>query len=183
MDRQPHGVDPSGEPGEQRQPPAVDNFCGAAATSGTLGRMSFEDLPADWATRPLTDETIFTDVIDLVVTVRDRVAGAAYVLLCGPTDRLLQPCAISDFDQAAPDRRALIEPFARIVASSVDDGGIVLAVARDGRAGVTDSDRLWHEAAIEVCRRHGIRLVAVAVATPRGVWRLPDFPADEAQPA
>ncbi len=146
--------------------------------------MSFEDLPADWATRPLTDEAIFADVIDLVVTNRDRVAGAAYVLLCGPTDRLLQPCAITDFEQAPPpEPREVIEPFARIVADTIVGGGIVLAVARDGRSGVTDSDRRWHQSAIEVCRKYGIRLVAVAVATPRGVWRLPDFPAEAAQPA
>lgn len=146
--------------------------------------MSFEDLPADWATRPLTDEAILADVIDLVVTNRDRIAGAAYILLCGPTDRLLQPCAVTDLGRKrVADRRAVIEPFARIVADSVDDGGIVLAVARDGRSGIIDADRRWHETAIEVCRAHGIRLLAVAVATPRGVWRLPDLPTDEALPA
>ncbi|MGV1008763.1 MAG: hypothetical protein ACOYBY_09165 [Dermatophilaceae bacterium] len=146
--------------------------------------MSFEDLPRDWATRPLTDEAIFADVIDLVVTHRDRVAGAIYILLCGPTDRLLQPCAITDLPgKAVSDLGAAIEPFARIVADSIDDGGIVLAVARDGRPGITDGDRRWHEAAIQVCRAHGIRLLAVAVATPRGIWRLPDLPADEALPA
>jgi hypothetical protein len=146
--------------------------------------MSFEDLPADWATRPLTDDAIFADVIDLIVTNRDRTAGAVYLLLCGPTDRLLQPCAITDLGaKRVADRCAVIEPFARIVAESIDDGGIVLAVARDGRPGVIDADRRWHEAAIQVCRAHGIRLLAVAVATPRGIWRLPDLAPDEALPA
>lgn len=162
----------------------MDNFCGALSGSGTLCGMSFKDLPRDWATRPLTDEAIFADVIDLIVTNRDRVDGAAYVLLCGPTDRLLQPCAITDFEKSAPpDPREVIEPFARIVANTIDDGGIVLAVARNGRSGVTDSDRRWHQGAVEVCREYGIRLVAVAVATPRGIWRLPDFPAEAAESA
>ena len=146
--------------------------------------MSFEDLPRDWATRPITDTAIFADVIDLVVTSRDRLDGAIYVLLCGPTGRLVQPCAVTNRELAPiQDRREVIDPFARVLAGSVDGGGIVLAVARTGRADTTDDDREWHQAALDVCREHGIRLLAAAVATPRAVWRLPDHPAERALPA
>lgn len=159
----------------------MDNFGGGWGWSGTLVSMSFEDLPRDWATRPLTDPAIFADVIDLLVSSRDRLDGAVHVLLCGRTGRLLQPCAVSTRDMPpGADRRKAFDVFARVLADSGDDGGIVVAIARDGRAGVTDSDREWHQAALEVCREHGIRLLGVAVATPRGVVRLPDHPADEA---
>ena len=42
------------------------------------------------------------------------------------------------------------------------------------QASEADTDRAWHEAALAVCRRRGIRLLAAAVATPERIWRLPD---------
>jgi hypothetical protein len=139
--------------------------------------MSFEDLPKGWARRPITDEAIFADVIDLVVTDRDRANGAIYVILCAPDGRMVQPCAVTDVDRlAAADRREPFEAFAQAAAERMPGGGIVVAIARSGRVDTVDSDREWHEAAISVCRAHGVRLLAVAVSTPRRVWRLPERP-------
>jgi len=44
--------------------------------------MTFQDLPADWPTMPLTDPRITDDVLDLVISVRDRDQGALHVLMC-----------------------------------------------------------------------------------------------------
>ncbi len=156
---------------------------GLSVVSGTLCGMAFHDLPSDWATRPLTDETVLTDVVDLVVADRNRVVGAVYALLCGPTDRLLQPCAVTDTLGGPAGPRELLDAFLREVANSMDRPGIVLAIARGGRPVTTDDDRRWHETAVELRRTHGVRLLAVVVATTRGVWRLPALLPDEAQPA
>ncbi len=50
--------------------------------------MSFEDLPRDWAQRPLTDPDIFEDVVDLVTREKSRAAGAIMLLLCHPDGRM-----------------------------------------------------------------------------------------------
>ena len=142
--------------------------------------MSFRDLPRDWPTRPITDPAIFADIIDLLVSDADRRDGAIHVVLCGPTRRIIQPCAVTDLVSAPMDgRRTVFEPFVHALAGGA--GGLVVAIARPGRAAVIDSDRLWHQAAVEACRAGGIHLFAAAVATPDGVWRLPDAP-ELAQP-
>ena len=60
--------------------------------------MSFEDLPADWPQRPVTDSEITADLLDLIVGDRDRAVGALGILLCGRDERLLQPVVVE-----APD--------------------------------------------------------------------------------
>ena len=38
---------------------------------------------------------------------------------------------------------------------------------------VTDSDRCWHQVAIDSCRRAGVRLVGAFLATPAAVRSFP----------
>ncbi len=143
--------------------------------------MSFYDLPKDWARRAITDPQIFTDVVDLFVTDADRAAGAVYVVLCGPTRRVIQPCTVPELPgEPVEDRGRYFLPFAHAIAGS--GGGLVVVIARPGRARAIDSDRLWHHAAVETCRNSGVELFAAAIATPHGVVRLPD-PEAEAIPA
>jgi len=137
--------------------------------------MSFEQLPRDWSRRSVVDDEIFLDLVDLVVLERDRQAGALYVLLCGPTERLVQPCVVGELPpEPVPDRHGAFEPFAEAVRTNIPGGGLVAIIARPGRLDTTDTDRAWHEAALAVCRRRGIRLLAASVAAPEGIWRLPD---------
>lgn len=138
--------------------------------------MSFGDLPPDWPTRPVSDPQIFIDLVDLVVSEGSRDEGVIHVWLCGPTDRLVQPCAVTDVSAVTPaQRRETLDPFARALAEQVPGGSLVLVVARPGPPDTSDDDRLWHEAAISVCRSHGIRLAGAAVATRAAVWRLPEW--------
>ena len=69
--------------------------------------MTFEDLPSDWPQRPVTDATITADLLDLIVTERDRAAGALGVLLCGRDERLLQPLVVEmpGYRLSAAERR------------------------------------------------------------------------------
>lgn len=141
--------------------------------------MSFHDLPADWPNRPVTDPDLFTDVIDLCVSERDRATGALYALLCDVDGHLVQPIAVAAGRRVRhpgddAERLALLDPFAAVLASQAPAGGLVVALARRGAAEATPADRLWHESARQVCRHHEVRLLATAVASPGGVFRLTD---------
>ncbi len=137
--------------------------------------MTFKDLPRDWPQRSVTDPAIFLDVVDLIVTEADRAASALYGLLCGPTGRLMQPCAVGDVPARAsvPEKRRVIGALAQAIAP-VPGGGLVIVVARPGRDDTIDEEREWHEATEWECRESGVRLLGVAVATPGRLWRLPD---------
>ena len=50
------------------------------------------------------------------------------------------------------------------------------SLAGRGRSGsilLTDTDRAWHQALIEVCRRHGVPLLGTFLATPAAVRPFP----------
>lgn len=152
--------------------------------------MAFTDLPFDWSQRPVTDPAVFTDVVDLIVTVRDRYRGCLSVWLCSPTGRLTQPILVEAPDElpsnasdtvrwgsdafAATQMRRALESLATVLSTHARPGsGLVVVIGRSGRADTTDADRHTHEIAIEVCRTHGIPLLGAAVATPERVWALP----------
>jgi hypothetical protein len=149
--------------------------------------MSFEDLPSDWPQRPVTDPTITADLLDLVVTERDRAAGALGVLLCGRDERLLQPLVVEmpGYRLSAAERRRgfdnicaafchLGEPTA---GGEVDGGnadlGILVALARSGAPVVTSGDQRWRGTAEQSCERYGVALLGVWLVTPEVIRPLP----------
>lgn len=135
--------------------------------------MTFQDLPADWPHRSLDDAQILCDVVDLVVTEADRAAGTIYLIICSELGRMLQPVAVSEIELSErTDQRLVIERFCDILDHGLG-AAIAVAIARPGRHTTVDEDREWHEAAVSVCRRRGVRLVGVAVAAPGRVWALP----------
>jgi hypothetical protein len=134
--------------------------------------MTFDDLPEDWLHRPVTDPALFDDVVDLVVTDRDRERGALYILLCDEGDRLLQPCAVTDLGSGCEPDPQLIEPFAKALVCQCPDGGLVVVVARGGVPAPRETDVRWARAAEAICASWDARLLAAAVATPAGVFRL-----------
>jgi hypothetical protein len=72
--------------------------------------MGFEDLPREWVDLPLDDPQLVGDVLDLVVSLQDRLDGGLALLVCDAEHRLVLPCVISDLDYLAPEhqrRRAL----------------------------------------------------------------------------
>ena len=139
--------------------------------------MTFQDLPADWPTMPLTDPRITDDVLDLLVSGRDRDKGAIIVLMCDPADRLIQPCAVSDVDgdRAGLTQFEIIDPIAGALREIEPEGSILVAIARGRGLAITDDDRGWHQAAIDACRDSGVRLLGVHVVAHSGSARLPDY--------
>ncbi len=136
--------------------------------------MSFEDLPRDWAQRPLTDPDIFEDVVDLVTREKSRVAGAIMLLLCHPDGRLLQPIAIED--DTGPVALEVVDDGLRALLSGLVQHGmehVVIVIARPGGVAVTEQDRHLKAVFEAACCAAGMELLGLAVAAPEGVVALP----------
>lgn len=132
--------------------------------------MDFNDLPADWAQRPITDTDVFEGVIDLIASDRSRAEGAVHLLLCHESGRLLQTLAIEapDWDDAAEEIR---EKFAAAFAGFRDHGvpAVVVAIARPGGASPTVDDLTFCRAMEAASVGSGLPLLGLALATPAGV--------------
>jgi len=137
--------------------------------------MTFADLPPDWPTRPVTDPDITPDLLDLVVRDVDRVDGALCILLCGEQGQLVHPMVFPrPPTRMSREQRGTV--FAALEALAAEEGlrgGILVAVAREKGAFVTDTDRAWHDAAIASCRASGLRLLGVWVVTRRVIRQVP----------
>ncbi|NYG05752.1 hypothetical protein BJ986_000239 [Phycicoccus badiiscoriae] len=136
--------------------------------------MSYEDLPRDLRSIPLTDTTIQADVVDLILGIEERRDGALALMVCDEADRGVQPVVLSDVpvDAPAAEARTLLDLLLPMVGET---GGAIL-VARGRRRGVmpTDHDRGWHQETIEACARHGVRLLGFYLASPDGIEAMPE---------
>lgn len=134
--------------------------------------MSFEDLPHDWPTRPLSDATVAPDVVDLVVRDGDREGGCLGILLCGRDHRLLQPVTITDLDgEPHVVHRDPVDTLLGHLSGQI--GGVVVAVGRPRGLHPDDEARTWHEAVIASCRDHDVPLLGTYLATVHGVVEMP----------
>ncbi|GAA2732322.1 hypothetical protein GCM10009867_07960 [Pedococcus aerophilus] len=135
--------------------------------------MSYHDLPRDLLSVPLTDTELQGDVVDLVLGIEDCRSGALALMLCDEQDRGVQPVVLTDLPElgAVEDLRQVLDLLLPLVG---ERQGAVL-VGRGRRRGLlpTDVDRAWHQATIESCARHGVRLLGYHLASPDGVAALP----------
>ncbi len=137
--------------------------------------MTYQDLPTDWPSRPVTDPAITPDLLDLVVRDADRVDGALYLLLCGEQGQLIEPMVFPE-PLTRMSREQCGTVFAALEHLALEEGlrgGILLAIAREKGPFITDTDRAWHEAAIRSCRRSGLSLLGVWVVTRHVIRPLP----------
>ncbi len=134
--------------------------------------MHFEELPRDWAQRPITDPDVFEGVVDLIVPEQSRSEGATYLLLCHPNLHLLQPICLPD------DARRVgnVLEGVRLLLSEVSRHGVhdvVRVIARPGRVRSTPRDRDLRATFEDACRETGLTLHAVAIAALDDVAVLP----------
>ena len=106
--------------------------------------MSFRDLPEDWPSRPLTDPTLVDDVLDLLVSERDRQDGALFILLCDSQDHLALPTACDDppalasaVDRAVELRKQLPTAGIASIVIAGDRPRVVLTASDDSAAFAT----------------------------------------------
>lgn len=134
--------------------------------------MAFTDLPDDWSDRPLTEPQLVADVLDLVVSDRDRRAGALAVLMCDEDDRLVQPVVITDLEPMASEADRC-EGLSVITSAMGGCGSILVAVARRDGLSITDDDRVWARAARRA-GADGVRVLGVHVVTATGSREIPE---------
>jgi hypothetical protein len=138
------------------------------------GDMSFHDLPENWSSLPLDTPGLAADVADLVVGDLDRAGGCIGLVLTDADLRMVQPCLVNDIDDTVePEEFApFLEQLTRMVRDT--GGAMVFVRGRPGSALLTDSDRRWHQVAIDACREGGAELVGAFVATSSGVRAFPE---------
>jgi hypothetical protein len=136
--------------------------------------MSHHDLLQNIRELSVQDPVVAADIIDLCCFSSARTAGSLTVLICDSGGRLIQPVRIDDVPRRCPPAAASRALFAPLLQFADElNGGLVVAVGRPGGL-IDDDDRRWHQIAIEECRRAGVRLFGMFVATPDRVVRLPD---------
>ncbi|GAA2479755.1 hypothetical protein [Terrabacter carboxydivorans] len=136
--------------------------------------MRFDELPRDWAQRPITDPEVFEGVVDLIVTEQSRSEGATYLLLCHPNLHLLQPICLAE-EPRRVDAGEVLEGVRLLLGevSRHDVHDVVMVIARPGRVTPTPRDRDLRTAFEGACRATGVTLHAVAIAAMDDVAVLP----------
>lgn len=136
--------------------------------------MTFDDLPKNWYSRPLTDPTLAVDVVDLVVREADRADGCVSLLLCDADGRMIQPVTITEIEEHEVGERGQL--FDLVLAHLASDlGGLVVAIGRPRGPDPDDEARAWHEAAIASCREHRVPLLGTYLATATCVVEMPEW--------
>ncbi len=132
--------------------------------------MTFQELPSDWAQRPITDVDVFEGVVDLLVSRASRESGALHVLLCHGSGRLMQRLVVETPDWEA-DAAELVDRFTTLFAALVDEGvpAVAVALARPGPSAPSPVDQTVCGALEAASVRAGVSLLGLAVAAPRGV--------------
>ena len=140
--------------------------------------MGFTDLPEDWADRPLTDPRLVDDVLDLVVSDRDRHDGALGVLVCDEEHRLIMPIVIGELGEmrSEADRHTGLHNLVRAITTQatteVGRPGIHLAIARRIGLSITSEDIRWRDAAEAACGS-ALTLLGVHIVTTEGSRPVP----------
>ncbi|MDT0202953.1 hypothetical protein [Nocardioides sp. AE5] len=133
--------------------------------------MTFQDLPRGWGDGPL-DHDLLPDVVDLLVSERERFGGCLMLLIVRGDGRLhREPILISELPlHTGPDGSEAV--FHHILETIAPDGGtLVVARGRRGPAEVTADDAGWSA----FLRRHlGDALVGFFLATPGSVIEVRD---------
>lgn len=140
------------------------------------------DLPADWPFRPLSDDTVATAVLDMVVRPEHREAGALTVVLCDADDRLVQPSLANEHAWACAtdeERVEVLEPVVAALEEMVDSvrfgdrpGGLLMALSRADGLSITTDDLAWQRA-LQHTARGRVRVLGVHLLTRYGSRRLP----------
>jgi hypothetical protein len=149
----------------------VDSFCGPAAPAGSIGGMSFEDLPADWPHRPLTDPDFVHDVLDLCVSDAARREGGLAFLALRPDLTLAQPTFVAG-ELPRLERHTLVRNLVQALSHVEPDARFVVGIAHR-HSDLTDADREVHQVVLEVCAEQGADVLSTHLVTASGITALP----------
>lgn len=134
--------------------------------------MSFEDLPQHWPALSLRNPELAADVVDLLVSHRDRLSNSLSLLLCDDLGRLVQPITINGVVWGCPEPKRH-QPFDMLGELLAADqyalvAGLVVAFGhRQPRIRPHDLD--WARTAQSRLDRLGLDLFGCYVAHRRDV--------------
>ena len=139
-----------------------------------MAAMTFEDLPPRANEIPLTNRRVAADVIDLIISDADRAAGCVAVMICDSEHRGIQPVVLHDVphDADAGGFATLLDMLLPLVAEN--DGALLIGRGRPHGTSPNDTDRSWHQMAIDRCADQEVSLLGYYLATADGVFRLPE---------
>ena len=136
--------------------------------------MTFLDLPADLADRPLTDSGLVADILGLLVSEPDRRRGCLLFALCDAQCRLVQPFVVHDVPDhlSIQERKTILDVFVRILTDRDRQGSLLLALGRAAGLSATQDDLDWRAAVERACRGRAT-LLGVHIITPEGSRPVP----------
>jgi hypothetical protein len=107
--------------------------------------------------------------LDLVIGPEDRARHEVWFVLCDDRAQPVVHAAIEDVDADAEASacETAATPFATVLSEAGEGGGLLVAVTRPGAGRIGETDRRWFRAVHSVCRRLGVRVLAVYLVTPR----------------
>ncbi len=130
--------------------------------------MSFDDLPENWPTLPLTDADHIANVLDLFVDARARHAGALLILICDDKRRPVQPVVIDDVDASAlSESLQPLRHLASSIAHAASGACVMCAVARPGSLRVSANDQRWRRR-LEEAFAGSVEVLGVHLVTTEG---------------
>jgi hypothetical protein len=136
--------------------------------------MGFEQLPADWPQRPLTDAGLTANVLDLVVSFADRRSGGLSILVCDDQARLVQPTLMTEPADSIPmaERPGIIDFWVDLAEQLEPRGGLLISIVRASGLSITDDDRAWCDVAARSCAGR-ITLLGLHIVTLEGSRPVP----------
>lgn len=149
----------------------MEKLAARTADFGTIGGMTFENLPPNFRDLALDDPALRADAVDLFVSHADRESGCLALVLLDEDHRVQAPVVIGDMGSPTPDQMSLVVDR---VLDELRPPAVVLAVGRSGSPLFTDDDRACHQVLADGCRRLGIDLLATYVVSGSAVRELPD---------
>lgn len=136
--------------------------------------MSFQDLPKDWDKEPIHTADRVADVLDLLISERDRRSGAVLVVVCDERGCIVVPSIVDDLQlpMDAEAKRHLVGVFAAATAQVEHRAGLLVAIARADGLSLTRDDHEWGPVVREVCEASGVRLLGVHLVTLHGTRQI-----------
>ncbi|GAB3706653.1 hypothetical protein [Mariniluteicoccus flavus] len=133
--------------------------------------MTFDDLPENWADRPVWDSNL-ADVVDMFLSIKDRLRNSVCLLLCDDDGHLQVPCILNDVPFHDPrERPELPEDFVHHLR---DFTPRILVAFGHRRPGVTLDDLRWRAGLADQFARAGIPVIGFFTGDLQGVHPIPD---------
>lgn len=151
----------------------MDNGVKNAPTSHDPG-MSFEDLPRDWASKPLWDNNL-ADVVDLLFSLDDRLNnGLLFLTSHSDGIPIRAPFMGEDMNWRNHDFVDRLDVMADEISNHASH---ILVAFGHSEPGVTSNDLAWRKRLEALFGRHGLTAIGFFAADPHGVHPVPNAPA------